>query len=368
MPDIGPFDSRELRRVLGAFVTGVTVVTTTDGEGRFHGVTANSFSSVSLDPPLVLWSQAIKAQSHSAFLKAERFAVNILAEDQIELSNRFAKSSTEKFAGLDVNVGLGGVPLLRGCNAWLECRVVSRVPGGDHTIFIGEVDSIARAERNPLAFGNGQYLRTGPHDLSSGAASSASKQAQLNVMRSGARAIERLVSRFDETMALAVWGNHGPTITLWEPASAPVSDALPVGLTLPITSTATGLAFAAHLPPDAVAEVVRSEQTESRGAERDWELRLDDVRRSGLARQELETFYRSETRINALSAPVLDASGQAVLALTAIGEATRFRADLDGDFACALRDTAKDLSRRLGYGTGTAREPARPELPAGVEG
>jgi flavin reductase (DIM6/NTAB) family NADH-FMN oxidoreductase RutF len=85
MPGIGPFDSRELRRVLGAFVTGVTVVTTTDGEGRFHGVTANSFSSVSLDPPLVLWSQAIKAQSHSAFFKAERFAVNILAEDQTAL-------------------------------------------------------------------------------------------------------------------------------------------------------------------------------------------------------------------------------------------------------------------------------------------
>ncbi len=368
MPDIRPFDSRELRRVLGAFVTGVTVVTTTDGEGRFHGVTANSFSSVSLDPPLVLWSQAIKAQSHSAFFKAERFAVNILAEDQIELSNRFAKSSTEKFAGLDVNVGLGSVPLLRGCNAWLECRVVSRVPSGDHTIFIGEVDSIERAERNPLAFGNGQYLRTGPHDLSSGMASSTSKQAQLNVMRSGSRAIERLVSRFDETMALAVWGNHGPTITLWEPASTPVSDALPVGLTLPITSTATGLAFAAHLPPEAVAEVARSDQTESRREERDWERRLDDVRRRGLARQGLETFYRSETRVNALSAPVLDASGQAVLALTAVGEATRFRADLDGDFACALRDTAKDLSRRLGYGTALRVNQPGPSFRQELEG
>ena len=80
MPDTRLFDSRELRRALGAFVTGVTVVTTTDGEGRFHGVTANSFSSVSLDPPLVLWSQAVKTQSHSTFFEAERFAVNILAE------------------------------------------------------------------------------------------------------------------------------------------------------------------------------------------------------------------------------------------------------------------------------------------------
>jgi flavin reductase (DIM6/NTAB) family NADH-FMN oxidoreductase RutF len=100
MSDVRLFDSRDLRRVLGTFVTGVTVVTTTDDEGRFHGVTANSFSSVSLDPPLVLWSQAVKSHSHPVFFKAERFAVNILAENQIELSNRFAKSSQEKFAGI----------------------------------------------------------------------------------------------------------------------------------------------------------------------------------------------------------------------------------------------------------------------------
>ena len=162
MPDIRLFDSRELRRALGAFVTGVTVVTTTDDEGGFHGVTANSFSSVSLDPPLVLWSQAVKSQSHPTFFKAERFAVNILAEDQIELSNRFAKSSQEKFAGIEVDIGSGGVPLLRGCSARLQCRVVSRVPGGDHTIYVGEVLAIDRAERKPLVFGNGQYLLRGP--------------------------------------------------------------------------------------------------------------------------------------------------------------------------------------------------------------
>src|ERR1700746_3893005 len=133
MPDVRQFDSRELRRVLGAFVTGVTVVTTTDDKDRFHGVTANSFSSVSLGPPLVLWSQAVNTQSHSTFFKAERFAVNILAEDQTDLSNRFAKSSPEKFAGLEVDIGLGGIPLLRGCTAWLQCRVVSRLSGGDHT-------------------------------------------------------------------------------------------------------------------------------------------------------------------------------------------------------------------------------------------
>lgn len=367
MPDTRLFDSRELRRALGAFVTGVTVITTTDDEGRFHGVTANSFSSVSLDPPLVLWSQVVNTQSHSTFFKAERFAVNILAEDQIELSNRFAKSSAEKFAGLEVDIGLGGVPMLRGCGARLQCRVVSRVPGGDHTIYIGEVVSIEQAERKPLAFGNGQYLRTGPHDLGRGAALLGPKQAQLSAMRLGARAIEGLVSKFDETMALAVWGNYGPTITRWEPASTPVGDALPVGLTLPVTSTATGLAFAAHLSPEAIADAVRSDQTEPRGDEWDWAQRLDDVRRRGLARCGLETFYRSETMINALSAPVLDASGHAVLALTAVGEVTRFGADLDGDFAHALRETAKDLSGRLGYDSDATHQPARRlELAAGA--
>ena len=150
MPDIGLFDSRELRRVLGSFVTGVTVVTTIDDEGGLHGVTANSFSSVSLDPPLILWSQAVKSHSHPAFFKAERFAVNILAEDQIELSNRFAKSSQEKFAGLEVNVGPGGIPLLRGCNAWLQCRVVSRLPGGrSHDLH--RCSGIDRASRTEAA-------------------------------------------------------------------------------------------------------------------------------------------------------------------------------------------------------------------------
>jgi flavin reductase (DIM6/NTAB) family NADH-FMN oxidoreductase RutF/DNA-binding IclR family transcriptional regulator len=348
-----------------ALSTDVTAVTTTDDEGRFHGVTANSFSSVSLDPPLVLWSRAVKTHSHPVFFKDERFAVNILAEDQIELSKRFAKSSEEKFSGVDVDLGADGVPLLRDCSARLQCRVVSRVPGGDHTIYVGEVLAIDRADRKPLVFGNGQYLLTGPHDLADSALSSDHKQAQLTAML-GTRAIERLVSRFDETMALAVWGTHGPTITHWEPASAPVSEALPVGLILPVTSTATGLAFAAHLPPEAIAQTNWPDQVAS-SEERHWNQRLAEVRRRGLARQGLETFYRSETLINALSAPVLDADGQAVLALTAVGEARRFPADLDGEFAHALRETAEDLSRRLGYGADGALEPAtRLELSAGA--
>ena len=159
MQEIPLVDISDLRQTLGAFVTGVTVVTTVDGSGRFHGLTANSFNSVSLDPPLVLWSQAIKANSHHVFYAADRFAVNILAEDQSDISNRFATSSHEKFATLPIDLGLGGLPLLRGCSARLQCQVVSRIAGGDHTIYVGQVCSVERSERRPLAFGNGRYLR-----------------------------------------------------------------------------------------------------------------------------------------------------------------------------------------------------------------
>src|SRR5687768_7013386 len=94
---------RQLRDVFGTFVTGVTVVTTCDGNGRPHGVTANSFSSVSMDPPLVLWSQSLKALSYPAFQESDYFAVNILSVDQIEVSHRFARSGEDKFGGLPVD-------------------------------------------------------------------------------------------------------------------------------------------------------------------------------------------------------------------------------------------------------------------------
>lgn len=344
------FDARELRQVLGAFVTGVTIVTTVDGHGKFHGLTANSFSSVSLDPPLVLWSQSVKSPSHSVFSATARFAVNILSEDQIGLSNRFAKSGQDKFAGLDVDVGLGGIPLLRGCSACIECTVVSSVPGGDHTIYIGEVQAIRRTARKPLVFGGGQYLVADPHDLGHPSADQAARaQSQLHAMRLGARAMARLAREFDETMALAVWGNHGPTVTTWEPASTPVSSALPLGLILPVTSTATGLAFAAHLPPAVAGRFARPELDGAAQSSAAWENRLAEVRRHGLARQPLGTFYGGGAVINALSAPVRDATGHAVLAMTAVGEARRFSADIDSVFAQALKAASDDLSRRLGY-------------------
>jgi flavin reductase (DIM6/NTAB) family NADH-FMN oxidoreductase RutF/DNA-binding IclR family transcriptional regulator len=357
MSDTTAFDPKELRQVLGSFVTGVTVITTSDAQGKRFGVTANSFSSVSLDPPLVLWSQATKSPSHPVFAEAPRFTINILAEDQIELSNRFASSGIDKFAGVDTDEGAGGVALLRDCCAWLECKVVSRLPGGDHVIFVGEIEAFRRTARKPLVFGGGQYLVADPHDFGKPPPGiSTTVQSQLHAVRIGTRAMARLAKDFDQTLALAVWGNHGPTLVAWEPSSKPVSANLPIGLTLPVTSTATGVALAAHLPAEATNRFVGAELIAAAAKDADWPStpeawarELAEVRMHGLAKRTPGEFYGADTIIHALSAPVLDANGEAVLAMTAVGEAAYFSPDYDSAFAKALRSTAADLSRRLGY-------------------
>lgn len=150
-------DTRQFRDALGAFTTGVTIVTTCDQQGRDVGLTVNSFNSVSLDPPLVLWSLAKSAASLGAFQNAEYFAVHILASDQQPLSDRFAKRGAEKFKGLTPARGNGGIPLLDGCAARFECRSRFEYDGGDHEIFVGEVITFERFDRPPLAFHGGRY-------------------------------------------------------------------------------------------------------------------------------------------------------------------------------------------------------------------
>lgn len=154
------FDSRAFRNTLGRFVTGVTVVTTRHVRGDRVGVTANSFNSVSLDPPLILWSLNRDSSTLASFEGAGYFAVHILGQDQIDLSQRFATPSADKFAGLKTTEGNGGVPLLEGCAARLECRTYNRHPAGDHTIFIGEVIVFEASEEvDPLLFHGGRYTR-----------------------------------------------------------------------------------------------------------------------------------------------------------------------------------------------------------------
>lgn len=133
-------EARNLREVLGAFPTGVAVVTTVGEAGRPVGLTVNSFNSVSLDPPLILWSLALASPSLAAFRLHDRFAVNILAEDQESLCRQFAMPSADKFLNVPFAFGTFGVPVLRGTAAHIECRTYARYPGGDHEIYLGEVE------------------------------------------------------------------------------------------------------------------------------------------------------------------------------------------------------------------------------------
>lgn len=156
------FDAREFRNALGTFPTGVAVVTTRAPSGAFVGLTINSFSSLSLEPPLVLWALQLASPSLGAFDRARHFAVNILAEEQVELSRRFASQVPNKFSDLEVHAGLEGLPLIAGCAARLECRAAARHNGGDHVLFIGQVERFEYdARKRPLVFYAGRYHAAG---------------------------------------------------------------------------------------------------------------------------------------------------------------------------------------------------------------
>lgn len=150
-------DPRALRAALGAFATGVTIVTTREPDGTDIGLTANSFNSVSLDPPMVLWSLSRRALSLPAFQASGHFAVHVLAADQDALSHRFATQGAAKFADLPLARGAGGTPLLDGCSARFECRTAFTYDGGDHVIFVGEVLAFEHFPRPPLLFHAGRY-------------------------------------------------------------------------------------------------------------------------------------------------------------------------------------------------------------------
>ena len=150
------------RRSLAEFATGVTVISTSAGGERF-GLTSNSFTSVSLDPPLVLWSIRRESKSFAAFAACSHFAVNVLAEDQIALSQHFARSGPDKFRDIDCNAGEGAVPLLSGIAASFECVCRQTLDGGDHLILIGEVVRYHRHDRRPLLFVKGGYAVSAEH-------------------------------------------------------------------------------------------------------------------------------------------------------------------------------------------------------------
>lgn len=151
----------EFRSALSRFASGVTVVTTKDISGALHGLTVSAFCSVSLDPPLVLICVEREAASHDVFAQSGIFVVNILNSLQADLSERFASQVPDRFTGVEFTLSLDGIPLLANCLANLECRVKAEAGGGDHSIFVGEVEKVTVGTGDPLVYCRGDYRRLG---------------------------------------------------------------------------------------------------------------------------------------------------------------------------------------------------------------
>jgi flavin reductase (DIM6/NTAB) family NADH-FMN oxidoreductase RutF len=152
-----PVPNDEFRAALGRFASGITVVTSHDDAGNWHGITVSAFSSVSLDPPLVAVCIDRATASHDAIAKSGVFVVNILADDQEILSRHFSSRLADKFDGIAFQPGIDGVPVLSGTLANLECRVTLSHDGGDHTIYLGEVERVRIADGSPLLYYRGGY-------------------------------------------------------------------------------------------------------------------------------------------------------------------------------------------------------------------
>ena len=256
--------SRLFRNALGSFATGVTIITTLAQNGADVGVTANSFNSVSLDPPMVLWSLAKTSTSFDAFMAAEYFAVHILAMDQESLSSRFARSNTDKFAGLAIERGRGRIPLLSGCAARFQCRTAYRHEGGDHIIIVGEVDDFDHDGHAPLAFHGGRYGMFVKNDAPAPSAEAAPQALLADLL---GRSQQGLARRIDSDVAAFGLAPHefdllrllvGATVLL-------VEDLAARGLVSPPANGAVVIATAGH---DAVAAVTAQiEKTEASALE-----------------------------------------------------------------------------------------------------
>jgi flavin reductase (DIM6/NTAB) family NADH-FMN oxidoreductase RutF len=156
-----PVTAATLRSALGRYTTGVTIISCMGADGVPVGLTANSFNALSLDPPLVLWSLRLSSPSVATFVAAPHFAVNVLAESQVELSRRFASRTEDKFADGQWSPGLGGTPVLAGCVAVFECATHSHQTIGDHVLFVGQVLRLCEAPVPPLLFQGGHYRMLG---------------------------------------------------------------------------------------------------------------------------------------------------------------------------------------------------------------
>lgn len=152
------FDAHHFRNALSQFATGVTVITTRLEDGSFLGLTASSFNSVSLNPPLVLWSLAQSANSLPVFTGNSHYVINILAAGQAAVADKFARPAKNRFEGVDFTFSPTGLPILAGAAAWFECHNRSRYPEGDHVIFVGEVECCNVLPQEPLIFHGGRFI------------------------------------------------------------------------------------------------------------------------------------------------------------------------------------------------------------------
>jgi flavin reductase (DIM6/NTAB) family NADH-FMN oxidoreductase RutF len=347
-----PFDLRDLRNCLGTFVTGVTIVTTLDAGGSPVGITANSFSSVSLEPPLVLWSQALSARSFPTFRDADRFIINILAEDQAHLSKRFAQAGEDKFANTAIRKGIGGLPIIDGCSAFLECVKEATYPGGDHAVQLGRVENFERTELHPLAFHAGRYMVTRTHDLGEFSVSSDSARlSHVDAVRIVTGALRDLSRKLKATIGLAVWGNHGATVVAWEPAPDPLTYDLQTGLVVSPLFAASGLVFSAFLPPGKIEPQIERELSQLRmrsaamvPTREEIEERLKKVRADGVSQSMPE---RLGADIMAYGSPIFDGDNNVLFALTAVGRNNQIGGDAAPAFTGALRREADALSAKL---------------------
>jgi flavin reductase (DIM6/NTAB) family NADH-FMN oxidoreductase RutF len=157
-----PIDKQEFRRVLGHFAAGVTIITTVGDDGTPYGLTATAFTSVSLEPPLVLVCVDKRSESHPHFHTSGVFAVNFLATDHEPLSRRFAVSGGDKFTDLSIRAGVTGAPILADALGHLDCRTVNVVEAGDHTIFVGQVEGAGARDGDPLLYFRGAYRQLSP--------------------------------------------------------------------------------------------------------------------------------------------------------------------------------------------------------------
>ncbi|MEO8278698.1 MAG: flavin reductase, partial [Ideonella sp.] len=266
----------------------------------------------------------------------------------------------DKFGSASIRQGLGGIPLIDGCAAYLECRRVASHEAGDHMIFVGEVERMELTDLRPLAFGGGRYLIAHAHDFGvASTARDASNRSRLQAVRLATHAAVELSARLDETIGLSVWGNHGPTVVHWELSRQPVSVSLRVGAVLPVLRSATGLVFTAWLPRDETAEYVEAEWAAAAALELGDELlpagleaRLAGIRREGqcIASFRASFIDRSDVAVNALSVPVFHGDGRILLALTALGSSDRLDIGAEAQVPRALRECAARLSRRIGSG------------------